>query len=80
MIEQLDLAAVGQFLVAVATILVALATWRQAKITEKAFLLGIRPLIRADWEISSQSLTHVTLVATIREITSSTDQVVQPAK
>ena len=67
--QSLNLGTVLQLLVAVATMAAALATRKQAKISEKTLLLGLRPLVSAEWSISTVSLDHVTLVATIREIT-----------
>ena len=56
-----------QLVVALATIAAALATRRQAKNTERALLLRMRPLIRADWSVISQGQFQATLAATVSE-------------
>lgn len=56
-----------QLVVAIATAAAALATRRQAKITEKTLLLSMRPLIRADWKVISQGQFRATLAATVSE-------------
>ena len=56
-----------QLVVAIATAAAALATRRQAKVTQKALLLRMQPRICADWKVISQGAFRATLAATVSE-------------
>ena len=56
-----------QMVLAIATIATALFTAWQARINQKALLLRLQPLIRADWKLLNQGQFRAALAVTISE-------------